>query len=92
MKLIIQGTKNKKTTHNLMIRGWFFIRKIKQNDTMILLVNGGEQEIRTLDAFRHTRFPGVLLRPLGQLTKTLYAVRNLCAYINYEDRRLQPIY
>ena len=32
--------------------------------------NGGEQEIRTLDAFRHTRFPGVLLRPLGQLTKT----------------------
>ena len=44
--------------------------------------NGGEQEIRTLDAFRHTRFPGVLLRPLGQLTKKFYALRNLCAYIS----------
>ena len=30
---------------------------------------GGERGIRTLDAFRHTRFPGVLLRPLGHLTR-----------------------
>lgn len=37
--------------------------------------NGGEQEIRTLDAFRHTHFPGVLLRPLGQLTKTVYLIK-----------------
>ena len=31
--------------------------------------NGGEGEIRTLDPF--TRFPGVLLRPLGHLTNAL---------------------
>ena len=55
--------------------------------------NGGEQEIRTLDAFRHTHFPGVLLRPLGQLTKTdQYAPRNECAYISDGELFLQPIF
>ena len=29
---------------------------------------GGEGGIRTLEAFRLTHFPGVLLRPLGHLT------------------------
>ena len=29
---------------------------------------GGERGIRTLEAFRLTHFPGVLLRPLGHLT------------------------
>ena len=29
---------------------------------------GGEGGIRTLDTLRYTRFPGVLLRPLGHLT------------------------
>ena len=33
--------------------------------------NGGEGEIRTLETFPFTRFPGVLLRPLGHLTKLL---------------------
>ena len=33
---------------------------------------GGEGGIRTLDAFRHTHFPGVLLRPLGHLTVVLF--------------------
>ncbi len=33
------------------------------------LKNGGEQGIRTLDRlFTYTRFPGVLLQPLGQLS------------------------
>ena len=31
-------------------------------------VFGGERGIRTLEAFRLTRFPGVLLQPLGHLT------------------------
>ena len=30
---------------------------------------GGERGIRTLEAFRLTHFPGVLLKPLGHLTE-----------------------
>ena len=34
----------------------------------IFLFIGGERGIRTLDTFRYTHFPGVLLRPLGHLS------------------------
>ena len=40
-------------------------------------VFGGEGGIRTLDAFRHTHFPGVLLRPLGHLTVILFSTQHL---------------
>ena len=33
---------------------------------------GGERGIRTLDTLRYTHFPGVLLRPLGQLSRNFY--------------------
>jgi hypothetical protein len=39
-------------------------------------VCGGEGGIRTLEAFRLTHFPGVLLRPLGHLTGDKTAVYN----------------
>ena len=31
-------------------------------------MDGGERGIRTLDTFPYTHFPGVRLRPLGQLS------------------------
>ncbi len=34
----------------------------------VFLFNGGEQGIRTLDTLPYTHFPGVRLRPLGQLS------------------------
>ena len=55
--------------------------KKKTSADVFFHINGGEQEIRTLDAFRHTRFPGVLLRPLGQLTKTCITLCVICARI-----------
>ena len=36
-------------------------------------IYGGEGGIRTLEAFRLTHFPGVLLRPLGHLTSKLFS-------------------
>ena len=42
---------------------------MKDRNPLILLNKyGGEGGIRTLEAFRLTHFPGVLLRPLGHLT------------------------
>ena len=35
---------------------------------------GGERGVRTLDTLPYTHFPGVLLQPLGHLTKFLTAV------------------
>ena len=32
------------------------------------MFSGGERGIRTLDTLPHTRFPSVLLKPLGHLT------------------------
>ena len=34
-----------------------------------LALDGGERGIRTLDTLPYTHFPGVLLRPLGHLSK-----------------------
>ena len=45
---------------------------------------GGEGGIRTLEAFRLTHFPGVLLRPLGHLTGGTYG-----AHSSLEALRLQ---
>ncbi len=45
---------------------------------------GGERGIRTLEAFRLTHFPGVLLRPLGHLTGGTYG-----AHSSLEALRLQ---
>ena len=45
---------------------------------------GGERGIRTLEAFRLTHFPGVLLRPLGHLTGGTYG-----AHSSLEASRLQ---
>ncbi len=38
------------------------------NKQCLKSTNGGEQEIRTLDTLPYTHFPGVRLRPLGQLS------------------------
>jgi hypothetical protein len=38
---------------------------------------GGERGIRTLEAFRLTHFPGVLLQPLGHLTGVKLTARTL---------------
>ncbi len=38
------------------------------NLTFNKLSHGGEQGIRTLDTLPYTHFPGVRLRPLGQLS------------------------
>ena len=35
---------------------------------------GGEAGIRTLGTFRHTRFPGVRLQPLGHLSAGFYSL------------------
>ena len=42
----------------------------------LFLEYGGEWEIRTLDTLPYTHFPGVLLQPLGQLTKFLVGIAN----------------
>ena len=50
----------------------FFIRKLTfvlSHWPSQLAEYGGEGGIRTLEAFRLTHFPGVLLRPLGHLTE-----------------------
>ena len=42
-----------------------------------VLTIGGERGIRTLEAFRLTHFPGVLLQPLGHLTGVKLTARTL---------------
>ena len=42
-----------------------------KNMSKINRIIGGGGEIRTLEAFRLTHFPGVLLRPLGHSTATI---------------------
>ncbi len=44
-------------------------QKNVKNPIKINRLHGGEGGIRTLEAFRLTHFPGVLLRPLGHLTR-----------------------
>ena len=51
-KFLAAGVVNNKGQKSLKIRNGY----------------GGEGGIRTLDALPHTRFPGVLLRPLGHLS------------------------
>ncbi len=50
-----------------------FIHLYTKKDVLrrLFLEFGGEQEIRTLDTLPYTHFPGVLLKPLGQLTVVL---------------------
>ena len=40
-------------------------------ESRFFLIRGGGGGIRTLEAFRLTHFPGVLLQPLGHLTELL---------------------
>ena len=54
------------------IRGYPKAINMFRNSEDLFLVNGGEGGIRTLEAFRLTHFPGVLLRPLGHLTKIFF--------------------
>ncbi len=41
----------------------------KRQELIIEFEDGGEGGIRTLDTLPYTHFPGVLLQPLGHLTK-----------------------
>jgi hypothetical protein len=50
---------------------WALLTGIKFNAMNLIGEIGGERGIRTLEALRLTHFPGVLLQPLGHLTKSL---------------------
>ena len=56
----------------MKIEGWG-INPLKQKSPAYsgAQLFGGEGGIRTLDTLRYTHFPGVLLRPLGHLSKLL---------------------
>src|SRR3954452_16082715 len=45
---------------------------------------GGERGIRTLGTFRYTRFPIVLLRPLGHLSRTSGTFGDPCSLFNFQ--------
>ena len=46
-----------------------FLSAIKKAIRVDGFVYGREEGIRTLDTFRYTHFPGVLLQPLGHLSR-----------------------
>ncbi len=50
------------------LHGFFSLVVIRRRADRPRLASGGEGGIRTLGAVRHTRFPSVLLRPLGHLS------------------------
>ena len=53
---------------------------------------GGERGIRTLEAFRLTHFPGVLLRPLGHLTVQTFGANSSLASYRIQARVLYAPY
>ena len=57
----------------------FMVDKVIMN--LMGIQYGGEGGIRTLEGLRLTHFPGVLLRPLGHLT------RYSCAIVDKNTRR-----
>ncbi len=49
--------------------GWLYVKKKPVLSYELFLEDGGEGGIRTPDTLPYTHFPGVLLQPLGHLTK-----------------------